>query len=69
MNNYNIEGGGKNLVIDLKVMCSRRPRIFFFLCTDNINLFSFVCRSLCDGLILETCFLVTWRVLWCLIPN
>ena len=42
MNIYNIDGGGKKVVIDLRAMCSRRPRIFSFLCTDNLNLFSFV---------------------------
>ena len=40
------------MIIELKVMCSHHPRIFFFLCTDNLDLVSFVCRSLCDGLIL-----------------
>ena len=48
MNIYNVEAW-YNILISLRVMCSRRPHIFFFLCIGNLNLFSFVCRSLCDG--------------------
>ena len=50
-NIYIVEGFFQ-VFIDLKVMCSRRLRIFFFSCTDNLNRVSFVCRSLCEGPIL-----------------
>ena len=38
MNIYNIEAWF-NIIISLRVMCSRHPHIFFFLCIDNLSLF------------------------------